>query len=150
MRDSDCALDGGGSGAGHRRGGRLRMFWRHEQLSLQMMRATMEHHTWQRRPQVCDADTQTVTDAAPAPVVEYIAPAPIVPAAPAPVIKCVAPAPVVECIGPVSVLYTAPAPVIEGVAPTPLIEHIAPAHAVYTAPAIESMARVPVVGHITL
>ena len=33
----------GGGAAERRRGRRLRMFWRHEQLSLQMMRAAMEH-----------------------------------------------------------------------------------------------------------
>ena len=33
----------GGGAAERRRGRRLRMFWRHEQLSLLMMRAAMEH-----------------------------------------------------------------------------------------------------------
>ena len=56
-----------GSGAAEwRRGRRLRMFWRHEQFSLRMMRAAMEHHSWQRCPNLSDAATQT--DAAPAPV----------------------------------------------------------------------------------
>ena len=36
----------GGGAADRRRERRLRMFWRHEQLSLRMMRAAMEHHSW--------------------------------------------------------------------------------------------------------
>merc|ERR1711916_273804 len=47
--------------------------------------------------------------AAPAPVVEYIAPAPAVVAAPAPVVEYIAPAPAV---------YAAPAPVVEYIAGT--------------------------------
>ena len=62
----------GGGAAVRRRGRRFRMFWRHEQLSLRMMRAAMEHHSWQRCSNLCDAARQT--DAAPAPVegTEYI------------------------------------------------------------------------------
>ena len=56
----------GGGAAERRRGRRLRVFWRHEQLSLNMMRAAMEHYSWQRCHNLCDAATQT--DAAPAPV----------------------------------------------------------------------------------
>ena len=42
-----CADRNPGGAAERRRGRRLRMFWRHEQLSLQMMRAALEHHSRQ-------------------------------------------------------------------------------------------------------
>ena len=94
--------------------------------------------------------------APPAPVVEYIAPAPVVSpegifSAPAPVDEYiapapavyVAPAPVVEYIAPFSAVYAAPALVEEYIAPAPAVyaapapveEYIAPAPAVYAAPA---------------
>ena len=42
-----CAARNPGGATERRRGRRLRMFWRHEQLSLQMMRAALEHHSRQ-------------------------------------------------------------------------------------------------------
>ena len=42
-----CADRVPGGAAERRRRRRLRMFWRHEQLSLHMMRAAMEHHSRQ-------------------------------------------------------------------------------------------------------
>ena len=42
-----CADRNPGGAAERRRGRRFRMFWRHEQLSLQMMRAALEHHSRQ-------------------------------------------------------------------------------------------------------
>ena len=132
----DCALDVGGSGAARRRRDRrLRVHWRHEQLSLRMLRASVGHHSWQSKTSVgVQADglpalapvveyaTPAVTCAVPAPLVGCVAPAPAVAyAAPAPVIGYVAPAP--------SVTYAAPAPVFEYVTPAPVLEYIAPAPA---------------------
>ena len=50
----ECAHgDVGGSGAARRRRDRrLRMHWRHEQLSLRMLRASVGHHSWQSRTSV--------------------------------------------------------------------------------------------------
>ena len=49
----DCAHDVGRSGAARsRRQRRLRMHWRHEQLSLRMLRASMGHYSWQSRMSV--------------------------------------------------------------------------------------------------
>ena len=56
--------------------------------------------------------------AAPAPLDEYMAPAPAVDAAPAPIAEYIAPAPAV---------CAAPAPVVEYIAPVPAVSHVAPA-----------------------
>ena len=49
----NCAHDVGGSGAARkRRERRLRMYWRHEQLSLRVLRASMEHYSCQSRTSV--------------------------------------------------------------------------------------------------
>ena len=67
----DFAHDVGGSGAARRRRDRrLRMHWRHEQLSLCLLRASMGHHSWQSWTSV---GVQTAPDS----VAEYIAPAPM-------------------------------------------------------------------------
>ena len=68
----ECAHgDVGGSGAARRRRDRrLRMHWRHEQLSLRMLRASMGHHSWQSRTSV---GLQT-DDGMPAPTVTYVVP----------------------------------------------------------------------------
>ena len=77
----DCAHVVGGSGAARRRRDRrLRMHWRHEQLSLRMLRASMGHHSWQSRTSV-GVQTDDVMPAAtraatPSPVIEYTAPGP--------------------------------------------------------------------------
>merc|ERR1712107_273654 len=68
---------------------------------------------------------------APAPVVEYIAPAPAVYAAPAPVVEYVAPAPAVVAAPAPVVEYIAPAPAVNA-APAPIVEYVAPAPAVTT------------------
>ena len=78
----------------------LRSVWRHEQLCLRMMAATMSHHSWQSR-----ASVGVQTDEAPAPVAEYIVPAPT----------------------PDPAVYTASAPVNEYVASSYVIEYVAPA-----------------------
>ena len=82
---------------------------------------------------------------APAPVVEYITHAPAVFAAPAPVDKYIAPAPavyaapapVVEHNTPVPAVYVPPAPVMEYLAPVPapVEEYISPVPLAHTAPA---------------
>ena len=58
------------------------MHWRHEHLSLRMLRASMGHHSWQSRTSVgvqTDDEMPAATRAAtpaPSPVFEYVAPAP--------------------------------------------------------------------------
>ena len=55
------------------------MHWRHDQLSLRMLRASMGHHTWQSRTSVgvqtdeVLAATRAATPA-PSPVIEYMTP----------------------------------------------------------------------------
>ena len=68
----ECAHgDVGGSGAARRRRDRrLRMHWRHEQVSLRMLRASMGHRSWQSRTSV---GLQT-DDGMPAPAVTYVVP----------------------------------------------------------------------------
>ena len=68
----ECAHgDVGGSGAARRRRDRrLRMHWRHEQLSFRMLRSSMGHHSWQSRTSV---GLQT-DDGMPAPAVTYVVP----------------------------------------------------------------------------
>ena len=105
-----------------------------------------------RGTRLVDAVTQTVTytdaatcaaTAAPAPVIEYVVPAPAV--------ACDEPVPVIEwrphLLSPLQhqLLCVAPAPEFHAV-PAAVIEHVAPAHAViYTAPApvIEDVALAP-------
>ena len=49
----DCAHDVVGSGsARRRRDRRLRMHFRHEQLSLRMLYASVRHHSWQSQTSV--------------------------------------------------------------------------------------------------
>ena len=99
----------------------------------------------------------------PVPVVEYIAPAPTVSAAPALVDEYVAPAPAVyaapapvdEYVAPAPAVIAAPAPVEKYIAlapaviaaPAPVEEYIAPAPAVYAAPApvVEFITHAPAV-----
>ena len=117
-----------GGAASRRRERRLRNFWRHEQLSLKMMAASMSHHSWQSRESV-----GVQTDAVTTPVDEYIPPAA------APYAATASPIPVTEDVTPApAVTYAAPAPMIEYVAhakpetvnayvaPAPVIEYIAP------------------------
>ena len=110
---------------------RLRSFFRHEQMAVQMAVVSAQHHSAQRCRSIATQteDSLAATYAAtaggtaPAPVIEYVAPAPAVTfAAPAPVIEIVAPAP--------AVTYTASVLLFEYVAPAPVIEYIAPAPAV--------------------
>ena len=98
-------VDGvGASAARRKRERRLGSFWKHEQFAIKMATAGAAHHSWQSRASV---GVQT----APAPVVEYFAPAPAAPFAPAPGVHT-EPAPVDE--------YVASAPMFEDVAPAPL------------------------------
>ena len=68
----ECAHgDVGGSGAARRRRDRrLRLHWRHEQLSFRMLRSSMGHHSWQSQTSV---GVQT-DDGMPAPAVTYVVP----------------------------------------------------------------------------
>ena len=118
----DCAHDVGGSGAARRRRDRrLRMHWRHEQLSLRMLRASVGHHSWQSRTSV-GVQTDEMPAATPAPVIEWMTPGHYV--------TCTSPAPVIEYMP--DDTHPAPAPVIQNVAltpddtcaaPAPVIEH---------------------------
>ena len=77
-RDPACV-----SASRRRRDRRLRSFWRHDCMAVRMALATAVHHSSSR---VSSASTQTEYVAGPAPVTEYVAPAPAVfDAAPAPV-----------------------------------------------------------------
>ena len=51
--------------------------------------------------------------------VSYATPAPVVTTAPAPVIEYFAPAPAVSYVAPAPAVYKAPVPVVEVIAPTP-------------------------------
>ena len=66
---------GGSDAARRRRDRRLRMHWRHGQLSLRMLRASVGHHSWQSRTSV---GLQT-DDAMPAPAVTYVVPSQLFP-----------------------------------------------------------------------
>ena len=108
----DCAQDVGGSGAARRRRDRLTsLHWRHEQLSLRMLRASMGHHSWQTRTSLgvqtdddvlaaTRAATRDVTYDALAPLIEYVPDDTY--AAPAPVMKHVSSAPDDTYIAPAS------------------------------------------------
>ena len=77
-RDPACV-----SASRRRRDRRLRSFWRHECMAVRLALAAAAHHSSLR---VSSASTQTEYVAGPAPVTEYVAPAPAVfDAAPAPV-----------------------------------------------------------------
>ena len=106
-----------GGPASRRRERRLRSFWRHEQLSLKMMAASMSHHSWQHR-----ASVVVQTDEA---VDEYVT------LAAAPCVATASPFLVTEyATSAPTVSYAPPAPVIEHM-PAPVIEHIAPPPAVF-------------------
>ena len=148
---------GGTSSARRRRERRLRSMLRHERMAVAMALAEALHHSsglrvMERAQHAALRGQKTGTRAGvagPAPVTEYVAPAPAVapfstPAvsyeAPAPVVGFVspapsvtfaAPAPVIDYVAPApSVAYAEPAPVFEYVAPAPVLEYIAPAPAV--------------------
>ena len=95
-------------------------------------------------PAVAPFSTPAVTYEAPAPVIEYVAPTPAVTyAAPSPVVGYVALAP--------AVTYAAPAPVIDYVAPAPSVTYAAPASVfeyVAPAPVLEFIAPTPAVSFV--
>ena len=106
--------------ARRRRERRIRSLFRHEQMAIKMAVVTAQHHSAQR---CCTIATQTVVSpsatyaaSAALPMVEYVDPAPVVPA---PVTEYVATA--------TAVTYAAPAPVDGYVAPTPAVTYAAPA-----------------------
>ena len=107
------------------------MHWRHEQLSLRMLRASMGHHSWQSRTSVgvqTDEMPAATRAATPAPVIGCMTPGHDV--------TCTSPAPVIEYVP--DDTYAAPAPVIQNVALTPDDTCAAPA------PVIEHASVVPV------
>ena len=154
---------GGTSSARRRRERRLRSMLRHERMAVAMALAEALHHSsglrvMERAQHAALRGQKTGTRAGvagPAPVTEYVAPAPAVapfstPAvsfeAPAPVVGYVAPAPAVTYAAPApmvgfvspapSVTFAAPAPVIDFVAPAPSVAYVAPAPVLeYSAPA---------------
>ena len=153
---SDGARVHGGSAA-RRRDRPLRQWLRHERLSIRMCVAEMRHHA-APQPIFVHVGTQTAV---------YITPDPAARAAPVPVNEYVASAPVTEYVAPVlsdfleplvpviehvahapAVTYPALAPVIEYVAPTPAVTHEEPAPVIeYVAPShvIEYIAQAPAV-----
>ena len=143
--DGERDSPGGPSSARRRREWRLRAAYRHEQMSIRMVVAAMCHHSWDKSggsaPGVTytDACMQTVSvSAAPAPVVEYVAPAPAVScAAPASVDEYLAPAPAVTYAAPAPAdEFFAPSPAVSCAMPAPVDEYFAPAPAeTYAAPA---------------
>ena len=52
MADRDGGSGGGSGAARRRRERRLRAHWRHEQLSLRMLLASVGHHSWQSKTSV--------------------------------------------------------------------------------------------------
>ena len=107
MMSVDRGLDGGRSRYGaafRRRGRRLRMHWRHEQLSIRMAVESALHHSFQQLHLV-HACTQTTTFTNAATVLSVFLEPPVptaVYAAPVPVTECATPAPVLElnCVSP--------------------------------------------------
>ena len=84
--------------ARRRRDTLLRMHWRHEQLSLRMLRAFMGHHSWQSRTSVgiqTDDGMLAATCAATAPAPTTTGTEDVTPS---PAVTCAAQAPVVECV----------------------------------------------------
>ena len=152
MRVTPDVARAGPTSARRRRERRIRSLFRHEQMAIKMAVVTAQHHSAQR---CCTIASQTVVEyvdpapVVPAPVTEYVATAPAVtyaaPApvvgfdAPAPAVTYAPPAPVIDYVAPApSVTYAAPAPVFEYVAPAPVVESIAPAPAVsFVAPSLQ-------------
>ena len=123
---------------------------------------TAQHHSAQR---CCTIATQTVVSpsatyaaSAASPMVEYVDPAPVVPApvteyvATATAVTYAAPAPVDGYVAPTpAVTYAAPAPVIDFVAPAPSVTYAAPASVfeyVAPAPVLEFIAPTPAVSFV--
>ena len=143
----------GGTSARRRRERRIRSFFRHEQMAIKLAVVSAQHHSSQR---CCSVATQTGDGVPPvaacaasaaSPLVEYVDPAPVVPApvvgyvAPALTVTYAAPAPVVDFVAPApSVTFAAPAPVVDYVAPAPSVTYAAPA------PVFEYVAPAPVLG----
>ena len=121
----------------------LRSMWRHEQLSLKMMAASMSHHSWQSRESV-----GVQTDAAPTPVVEYVAPAGAPCAVTADITQLMEPPIPDKLVAPVSPEYVTPAPVdfyavIDYAALANTVIYIVPATTGKVAPASTVSNRTP-------
>ena len=92
----------------------LRSMLRHEQLSLQMMAASMSHHSWQSQESV-----GVRTDAAPTPIDEYFAPADAPCAATADITQFLEP--------PIPDKFVAPVPADTCTAQSHMTEYVTPA-----------------------
>ena len=160
---------GGTSSARRRRERRLRSMLRHERMAVAMALAEALHHSsglkvMERAQHAALRGQKTGTRAGvagPAPVVDYVAPAPAVAPfsapvvsfeAPAPVVGYVAPAPAVTCAAPAPVVgFVSPAPSVTFAAPAPVIDYVAPAPSVTyaePAPVFEYVAPAPVLEYI--
>ena len=150
--DVEREVAGGTSSARRRRERRLRSMLRHERMAVAMALAEALHHSsglkvMERAQHAALRGQKTGTRAGvagPAPVTEYVAPAPAVAPFSAPVVSFEAPAPVVGYVAPgPAVTCAAPAPVDGSVAPTPAVTYAAPA------PVIGYVAPVPSVTYAT-
>ena len=108
----------------------LRSWLRHERITMRAeLAATLHHsagpkmHHGPRAHMTSNSSTQTLPDAAPAPVGEYVAPTPVV-----------------EYITPHPTVFTTSAPVNEYVTSAYVIEYVAPA------PALADLLEPPVCG----
>ena len=140
MRVTPDVARAGPTSARRRREKRIRSLFRHEQMAIKMAVVTAQHHSAQR---CCTIASQTVVEyvdpapVVPAPVTEFVATAPAVTyAAPAPVVGYDAPAPAVTYAPPAPVIgFVAPAPSVTFAAPAPVFEYVAPAPVLGFAPA---------------
>ena len=142
---------GGTSSARRRRERRLRSMLRHERMAVAMALAEALHHSsglkvMERAQHAALRGQKTGTragGAGPAPMTEYVAPAPAVAPFSAPVVSFEAPAPVVGYVAPApAVTFAAPAPVVGFVSPAPSVTYAAPA------PVFEYVAPAPVSEYI--
>ena len=151
---------GGTSSARRRRERRLRSMLRHERMAVAMALAEALHHSsglkvMERAQHAALRGQETGTRAGvagPAPVTEYVAPAPAVAPFSAPVVSFKAPAPMVGYVAPTpAVTYAAPAPVVGYVAPALAVTYAAPAPVVgfvSPAPSVTYPAPAPVIGYV--
>ena len=139
--DVEREVAAGTSSARRRRERRLRSMLRHERMAVAMALAEALHHS--SGPKVMERAQHTALRgqktgtragvAGPAPVTEYVAPAPAVAPFSTPAVTYAAPAPVFE--------YVAPSPVLEYIAPEPAVSFVAPSQQLrpaYTAAAVST------------
>ena len=158
--DVEREVAGGTSSARRRRERRLRSMLRHERIVAMALAEALHHSSglkvMERAQHAALRSQETGTRAGvagPAPVTEYVAPAPAVAPFSTPAVTCEAPAPVIEYVAPTpAVTYAAPAPVVGYVAPAPAVTYAAPAPVidyVAPAPAVTYAAPAPVFEYVT-